>query len=121
MSYQRTHYSRKFFYSVPNLLIISIQRGNTYQHKTPIKIKPELDTTNYVEFEYLPRKFSLVGVLKRIVKDGNESYISIVYIDQMWLKCEGKKLKQTDFPSNDCEGDIIMLFYQAIQENNDEQ
>ena len=115
------HYTRKFFYSVPNLLIISIQRGNTYQLKTPIIIKPELDTTNYVEFEYLPRKFSLVGVLKRIVKDGNESYISIVYIDQMWLKCEGKKLKQTDFPSNDSEGDIIMLFYQAIQENNDEQ
>ena len=115
------HDTRKFFYSVPNLLIISIQRGITYQYKTPIIIKPELDIANYVEFEYLPRKFSLVGVLKRIVLDGNESYFSIVYIDQMWLKCEGKKLKQTDFPSNNSEGDIIMLFYQAIQENNSEQ
>ena len=113
------HDTYKFLYSVPNLLIISIRRGITYQYKTPIIIKPELDITNYVEFEYLPRKFSIVGVLKRIVKDGNESYYSFVYIDQMWLRCEGKKLEQTDFPSNNSEGDIIMLFYQTIQEKSE--
>ena len=111
------HDTHKFFYTAPNLLIISIQRGITNQYKNPIIIKPELDVTKYVEFEYLPRKFNLIGVLKRIVKDGNESYFSIVYIDQIWVRCEGKKLKQTDFPSNNTEGDIIMLFYQAIQEN----
>ena len=115
--FTKSQHIHKFFYTAPNLLIISIQRGVTYQYKTPIIIKPELDVTKYVEFEYLPRKFNLIGVLKRIVKDGNESYFSIVYIDQIWVRCEGKKLKQTDFPSNNTEGDIIMLFYQAIQEN----
>ena len=119
--FTKSQYIHKFFYTAPNLLIISIQRGVTYQYKTPIIIKPELDVTKYVEFEYLPRKFNLIGVLKRIVKDGNESYFSIVYIDQIWVRCEGKKLKQTDFPSNNTEGDVIMLFYQAIQENNNNE
>ena len=110
------HIFHKFFYSAPNLLIISIQRGVLYQYKTPVVISSLLDLTKYFEFEYLPRKFSLVGVIKRAIKNGNEFYFSVFFVDEIWFKCEGKKITKSKIPSiDDTDGDIIMLFYQYIE------
>ena len=109
------HSFHNFFYSTPNMLIISIQRGVSYEIRTPVMIIQELDISKYVEFKHLKTKYTLVGILKRGVKKGNEYYFSNIYADEMWLRCEGKSIKKIDFPSNnDNEGDIIMLFYDAI-------
>ena len=108
------HYFHNFFYSSPNMLIISIQRGVSYECKVPIIIKPELDISNYVEFKYLKTKYNLVGIIKRGIKNGNEYYFSNIYVDEIWFRCEGKNIKKIEFPSSDSEGDIIMLFYDAI-------
>ena len=97
------------------MLIISIKRGVLYQYKIPVIINHELDISNYVEFKYLPTKYSLVGILKRDIKNGNEYYFSNIYVDEIWFRCEGKKIKQIEIPSSDDkDGEIIMLFYQAI-------
>ncbi len=110
-----THNIYNFFYSTPNMLIISIKRGVLYQYKIPVIINHELDISNYVEFKYLPTKYSLVGILKRDIKNGNEYYFSNIYVDEIWFRCEGKKIKQIEIPSSDDkDGEIIMLFYQAI-------
>lgn len=110
------HIFHKFFYSAPNLLIISIQRGVLNQNKEPVIISPILDLTKYFEFQYLPRKFSLVGVIKRTLKNGNVFYFSVFYADQIWFKSEGKNITETKIPStDDIDGDIIMLFYQSIE------
>ena len=112
---ETTHTCQNFFFSAPNLLIISIQRGINYQYKTPININPILDITNYIEFKNA-KKFYLVGVLKRDIKNGREYYFSIINIKNVWIKCEGKSIQESKFPSNDnSNGDIIMLFYQAIE------
>ena len=108
------HYFHNFFYSSPNMLIISIQRGVSHECKIPIIIKPELDISNYVEFKYLKTKYNLVGIIKRGIKNGNEYYFSNIYVDEIWFRCEGKNIKKIEFPSSDSEGDIIMLFYEAV-------
>jgi len=109
------HNYRKFFFSAPNYLIISIQRGINYQYKTPIGINQILDINNYIEFKNVAKKFTLVGVLKRAIKNEKEYYFSIAFIHNVWFRCEGKKIQQSKCPSNDDSNeDIIMLFYQGI-------
>ena len=106
------HNCTKEFYSLSNLLIISIQRGITYNYKTPINIAEKIDLSNSVEFQYSKKKFILVGLLGRLFENGNERFYSVVKIGQIWYIYEGNIIKQINSPS-DCnqKGDIIMLFY----------
>ena len=109
-----SHSFQKYFYFAPKLLVISFQRGASYQYKTPIIINPQLDITNYVEVK--SNKYSLVGIIKRAIKNENEIYFSLILVGKNWIRCEEKKIKIINFPSNDDdEGDIIMLFYQLIE------
>ena len=106
------HSCYKEFYSFPNLLIISIQRGITYNYKNPINIAQVLDLTNSATFQYSKKIFNLVGLLGRIVNNGNESYFSVVRMGQKWYICEGINIKEINSPLNyNLKGDIIMLFY----------
>ena len=106
------HNSYKNYYSLPNLLIISIQRGITYNYKTPIIIAPSLDLTQSVEFQYSKKQFNLVSLLGRKVKNGNEIFFSIISIGNQWFYSEGNMIKEVSFPSNYNDfGDILMLFY----------
>ena len=107
------HECNKQFYSFPTLLVISIQRGASFQYKATINIKQELDLTPYDDFKQFKKIYQLIGVLKRKVKEGKENYISICYFNQKWWECEDSYVNETLTPSYfDPEGDTIMLFYQ---------
>ena len=102
----------KEYYQLPNLLIISIQRGITYNYKTPINIPQTLDLTNSVELQYSKKKFNLVSLLGRTIKNGNEIFFSIFSVGNSWCYCEGTIIKEISFPINyNSYGDILMLFY----------
>ena len=106
------HKCYKEFYSFSNLLVISIQRGITYNYKNPIKFSLVLNLTNSVQFQYSKKIFNLVGLLGRLVNNGNESYFSVVRIGQSWFLCEGINIKEINSPFNyNPQGDILMLFY----------
>ena len=106
------HKCFKKFYSFPNFLIISIQRGITYNYKTPINISEQLDLSQYVELEYSKKKYNLVSFLERIDDDGNERFFSVLRHQKDWYKCEGIDINGigpiSNYKSN---GDIIMMFY----------
>ena len=88
------HFFYKEFYSVPNLLVISIQRGITYEYKNLVTISEKLDFKKEIEYKYCPNKFSLVGFLGRIDNNGNESFFSVCKKSQeSWILCEGDKFK----------------------------
>ena len=102
----------KEYYQLPNLLIISIQRGITYNYKTPINIPQTLDLTNSVELQFSKKTFNLVSLLGRTIKNGNETFFSIVSVGNSWCYCEGTMIKEISFPLNyNSFGDILMLFY----------
>ena len=110
------HAIYKYLFSSPRLLIISIQRGAGFQYKNKVIFKEYLDITDHVEFEHLPTTYRLVGIIKRAIKNGNEYYFCIISINKKWFLCEGKKIKEIKFLSDDdSEGDIIMLFYKSTK------
>jgi serine/threonine protein kinase len=111
------HIYYKQFYSLPNCLVISIQRGISFNYRTPVNIQINLNLANYVEFQFSPKLFQLVGLLGRVVRNGNESYFSVVYFNNQWFKCEGRNIMVVNSPMNynyNNDGDILMLFYQAF-------
>ena len=106
------HNCFKQFYSLPNLLIISILRGITYNYKTPINISEKLDLSDCIELEYSKTKFNLVAFLERIDDNGNESFFSVVKYEEQWYKCKGIHINPINSISNyKSDGDIIMMFY----------
>ena len=106
------HGGFKQFFSLPNLLVISIQRGIKYDYKTPVDIKTTLNLNNPALFQYSKNIYNLVGILGRYVKDGNEIFFSVINIGNNWFNCDGTDIKQVNSPLNyNKEGDIIMLFY----------
>lgn len=110
------HIYFKQFYSLPNCLVISIQRGIAFNYKTPVNIQTNLNLSNFVEFQFSPKLFQLVGLLGRVVRNGNESYFSVVYSNNQWFRCEGRNIMPVNSPMNynyNNEGDILMLFYQS--------
>jgi len=110
------HIYFKQFYSLPNCLVISIQRGIAFNYKTPVNIQTNLNLSKFVEFQFSPKLFQLVGLLGRVVRNGNESYFSVVYSNNQWFRCEGRNIMPVNSPMNynyNNEGDILMLFYQS--------
>ena len=109
------HTCSKEYYSFPNLLIISIQRGIAYQYNTKIIIGQSIDFSQYSYFQYSKNFYNLIGVLKRIVRNGIEIYYSIIYYNQIWWYCERNNVNQTYPPyTHEPEGDTIMLFYEKV-------
>ena len=108
------HFCRNYFYSLPNLLVISIQGRKSL--KTLINIEETLDVSKYIESHSSARKYSLVGLIKKKICDNEEIFFSIIYIDDNWYICEGKNIKKINsFSDDDSSEDIIMLFYKAVK------
>ena len=109
---ETNHHVFKQYYSLPDLLVISIQRGITYDFKNPIKIEKTLDFegNDIIEFKYSKKKYTLVSLLGR--EKENDKYFANVLMSDTWYVCKGKNIKkikpETNFNSF---GDILMLFY----------
>ena len=107
------HTCFKNYYSFPNLLIFSIQRGIKFQYKTKINIQTNLNMSQLSGFQYSNNFYNLVGILKRIVKNGNEEYFSLISFNRNWYLCERGRVISTNYPLQ-YEGNTIMLFYEKI-------
>ena len=111
------HSCYKQFYSLPNLLIISIQRGIMNAIKTPVDIVENLNLSENVEIRFKNKQFILVGVLGRNDNSGNERFFSVVKANEVkkWLYCDEIKKEKIELSSNYLSnGDILMLFYRSI-------
>ena len=112
---RNTHAFFNQFYTIPDLLIISIQRGNKYQYKIPVLIKNELSVRNFVELSG-NRKYRLNG----IVGYNNGNFFSISIIGQEWIRyngtgCNGMKMESPKI--DDSKEEVILLFYEVIKSN----
>ena len=106
------HSTYKFYYSGPEFLIINIK--NDCLNKVVLYLNKILDLKNHLEFQNLPTKFELKGILKQ----KHEIYFSNINIEKNWYKCEQKKIEEIKFPEcKDTNEKIIMLFYQSIEKN----
>ena len=109
---QTMHTQYKTFYSVPDFLIISIQRGVDYSYKYPIQIKDIINLSNFVELG--GRRYKFVGCVNRNYT--NEKYYSVFSFGNNYFQCESLDIKTINPINifNDLKGEIILTFYQVI-------
>ena len=109
----KEHKESKIFYILPQNLIISLYRGESFKNKMNLEITNELDLTEVVENK-IKSNFNLVGIIKRCVDNkGIEYYISI-YLDnnkKCWMIYERGNLKKIEKPLEHNNGLIMLLFY----------
>ena len=103
------HSQNKFYYSGPVLLVINIK--NDFKNKISLFLNETLDIKEHIEFQDLPTKFALKGILKQ--KEGK--YFSNININKNWFFCENKNIKKINFEATkNTNENIIMLFYQSL-------
>ncbi len=109
---KKHHKTQKTYYNMPNCLVISLSRGPQCQINTPVdESQVFIDLSNIVEYQYSPKKYNLVGVIRRN-NDQNERYNSIININGRWIGCEdGNEYQFNDNMNNNSK--VMMLFYQA--------
>ena len=102
--------------TLPNLLVISIYRGNDYECKKKVDIKKNIKIQ---DFEKNTKEYQLVSLLKRIEKNDEEAYyISNYCRDEKWFSTtKDEKVKEVTNIEND-DGDVILLFYQLKKKIN---
>ena len=103
------HSQNKFYYSGPVLLVVNIK--NDFKNKISLYLNETLDIKEHIEFQDLPTKFALKGILKQ--KEGK--YFSNININKNWFFCENKNIKKINFKqTKNTNENIIMLFYQSL-------
>ena len=103
------HSQNKFYYSGPVLLVVNIK--NDFKNKISLYLNETLDIKEHIEFQDLPTKFALKGILKQ--KEGK--YFSNININKNWFFCENKNIKKINFEATkNTNENIIMLFYQSL-------
>ena len=111
------HAAHKKFFTSPDNLIVTINRGSNDLNKRSVILSPIIDLTNLTVS--IGRKYKLVGFITKNYK--NEKYISYFEfrMTRKWFKSEDKiitEIKQNDFNYllNDINGQTMMAFYEAI-------
>jgi ubiquitin C-terminal hydrolase len=115
LSYQ-IHTQIKQLYSMPLELIISFERGTNCMNKTMINFPFTLDVSQFVESNYSPHKFNLVGCVNRVDINGKEHYISFTkdLNSQNWVCSDDAQINQTDQNMALTYGIPILLFYSSV-------
>ena len=114
------HFQRKQFYSFPPFLIICIDRGNNCQNKKKILYDINLDLKGQYEYNYSPRKYKLIGIVKRQDKGEKEHYISLYYDYNFksWILRDDSSIKKIQSPMEHKQGIEMIFFYKEIKNNN---
>ena len=109
---QKNHSQFKTFYTVPDYLIISIQRGVDYSYKNPVQFRDIINLFNLVELG--GRSFKFKGCVNR--NHANEKYYSILNFNNNYFQCEGLDIKtiNPNMIFNDAKGELILAFYEVI-------
>ena len=116
LSYQ-IHTQIKQLYSMPYELIIVFDRGTNCMNKAMINFPLILDVTKFVESNFSPQKFNLVGCVNRVDINGKEHYISFTkdLNSQNWFCSNDEKIDQVDGSMALNSGIPLILFYENIK------
>jgi ubiquitin C-terminal hydrolase len=111
------HQVYKKFFTSPDNLIATINRGSNDLDRRAVILKPIIDLTKLTVS--IGRKYKLVGFITKDYK--NEKYISYFEFRMTgkWFKSEDRKIiaiNQNEYNNslNDINGQTIMAFYEAI-------
>ena len=111
------HAVYKKFFTSPDNLIVTINRGSNDLNKRSVILSPIIDLTNLTVS--IGRKYKLVGFITKNYE--NEKYISyfIFKMTGKWFKSEDRKIIEVNqdeliYLLSDINGQTMMAFYEAI-------
>ena len=109
------HVYYKQIYSVPDLLIMSFQRGNNYENEMTLKLSQKIGMIKISEST--PNKtFKLTGII--CWNNDSEEFFSIIIHKDQFFRYEGKenkKIKKDSLEINESKEKIILLFYEVAK------
>ena len=111
------HGEYKKYFTSPDYLIVLINRGSNDSNRNQVMLKPEIDLT-YLTVT-IGRKYKLNGFISKNYENGKyDSYFEFRK-SKNWFKCEGENIKginqiELNQILNDSNGEIMMVFYEAI-------
>ena len=125
------HHEFKMIEKLPKNVIIAINRGKNYSNTSEVDCTLNFELNNSSETIYkilekeiqlsyrkVKYKLELVGVIKRVVDESGEYFISInKEFDGTWIISDKNSLNKIKNPENDEKGNIVMLFYSVEEEN----
>lgn len=112
----REFFEFKQFYSLPNCLIICINRGDGYKIRSAINFPKFLNLEKDLEQVNSPNNFRLVGIVKRVIDNKNEEYYISLYLNPYmgnWMISSKYGTMEIGDPLNHNEGMVMVLFYSA--------
>ena len=114
---QSAHVYYKQIYSIPDLLIMSFQRGNNYENEIPLVLTEKIKMKGISETN--PNKiFKLTGIVCRNKVSGD--FFCIIIDEDKFFRYEGKESKKTKIDSlkiDQSNEKVILLFYEASKSN----
>ena len=105
------------YYTAPDYLIVLFNRGSNDSNRNAVKIKQKIDLINSTVIS--GKNYNLVGFITKNYE--NEKYVSYCENDKIWYKCEDTKVNEINQEElnqilSDRNGEIMMVFYEAIQQ-----
>ena len=111
------HEEYKKYFTAPDYLIVLINRGKNDSNKNSVRLKQIIDLTNLTVTT--GKKYKLTGFIAKNYE--NEKYESNFEFreNKKWFKCEGENINEINLENdnkilNDIKGEIMMVFYEAI-------
>ena len=116
----QAHSERKQFCTFPRYLIICLDRGADCENKTKVFYNDFLNLSNNYDNPNSFNCFMLKGVVKRMDINNEEHYISLYYDfnQKSWIVRDDSQIKKINSISDHKEGYEVMLFYEALINNN---
>ena len=111
-------------YSLPDYLIINLNRGKGNMYDVGISFNEEIDLNNLVETKIDNNHYKLICIVTHLGPSGPSGhYISFCYISnyKKWFKFDDSLVYESSFKEASTSGQTYILFYerqQMIQNNN---
>lgn len=102
-------------YSLPDILIINLNRGRGNIYNVKIDILESIDLSNQVESKIDNNKYRLICVITHFGPNGTAGhFIAFCFVQgkNKWYKFNDSIVSESDFKEASNSGDIYILFYQ---------
>ena len=116
---KKIHFERKQYYTFPKYLIICLDRGSDCKNLMSISYNARLNLQEECDNPNSYSSFRLIGVVKKLVIQNKEHYISIYFDlnENGWILRDDAQRQQIDSPLEHNSGIEVMFFYEGIATN----
>ena len=105
------------FYSLPEIIVINLNRGHGNIYNVGIKFQENIDLSNYAEMYYEKNNnFKLIGIITHFGPSGiSGHYIAFCFEKDKnaWYKFNDSMVTESNFQEASTTGDIYVLFYES--------